>query len=146
MEKPLGMIIGKMMSAMFRVLKKRTCEQTEAKLTIEQFGLLYFIKKEENEVIQKDMAEIMFKDKSSILRMVDTLENKELVRRVVDINDRRKNRLMVTKKGERAIEEWLKIELELNGELLQGISQADLETFYKVTSHIQCNAEKLNSN
>ncbi len=142
-EKPLGMIVGKMLSEMFRVLRKRTNEQTEAKLTIDQFGLLYFINKEENEVIQKDIADIMSKDQSAILRMIDTLEEKELVRRVIDKNDRRKNRLMVTKKGKRAIEQWLHIERELSKELLEGAVQSDLDCFLKVINHIQERSKSL---
>lgn len=142
-SKPLGFIVGKMMSELFRVLRKRTNELTEAKLTIDQFGLLYFIKKQESEVIQKEMAEIMGKDKSVILRMIDCLEEKELVRRVVDKDDRRKNRLMVTKKGERTIEESLKIEKELSGELMEGLAQSELDTFYKVINHIGDKAGQL---
>lgn len=142
-SKPLGMVVGKMMSELFRVLRKRTNELIEAKLTIDQFGLLYFIKKQESEVIQKDIAEIMGKDKSVILRMIDCMEEKELVRRVVDKDDRRKNRLMVTKKGERTIEQCLKIEQELSGELMEGLDQSDLDTFYKVINHIRDKAAQL---
>lgn len=142
-SKPLGMIVGGMMGKMLRVLKKRTGEQTEAKLTLEQFGLLYAISKEQNEVFQKEMAEIMGKDTSAILRMIDTLEKKELVRRVVDQNDRRKNRIMVSKKGERAIDEWLKIEFGLIDELFDGLEESELHVFYKVTAHIRSRAEEL---
>jgi MarR family transcriptional regulator, transcriptional regulator for hemolysin len=140
---PFGMIVGKMLTQMLRALKKRTSEQTEAKLTIEQFGLLYAISKEKNEVIQTEMAEILGKDKSAILRMIDSLEKKELVRRVVDQNDRRKNHIMVSKKGERAIEQWLKIESILVDELLIGLDESDLKTFHKVSDHIRINADKI---
>ncbi|MDP4208304.1 MAG: MarR family transcriptional regulator [Bacteroidota bacterium] len=142
-DKPLGLVIGSMMHEMFRVLKKRVNEQSDVALTIEQFGLLYLTHKVEQEAIQKDMAEIMGKDKSSILRMVDSLENKELVRRVVDKDDRRKNRLMVTKKGEKTLEQWLEIEVELDNELMEGIDQSDLDSFYKVINHLEVKAEQL---
>jgi MarR family transcriptional regulator for hemolysin len=142
-NKPLGMVIGKMMSELFRVMRKRANELTEAKLTFDQFGLLYFIKKQESEVIQKDMAEIMGKDKSVILRMIDCLEEKELVRRVVDKDDRRKNRLMVTKKGERTIEQCIQVEQELSGELTTGLDKSDLDSFYKVINHITEKAKQL---
>ena len=140
---PLGMIVGRMMHMMFHVLKKRTSEQADVKLTIEQFGLLHAISMKEDDVIQKDMAEIMGKDKSAILRLIDTLEKNELVRRVVDVNDRRKNYLMVTKRGERVIKQYLEIELTLTYELQLGLTDAELSTFYKVVNHIKCNAEKL---
>ncbi|BDX38356.1 hypothetical protein CYCD_17110 [Tenuifilaceae bacterium CYCD] len=76
-DKPFGMIVGRMMHAMFRVLRNRTNEQTEAKLTIEQFGLLFAISKQKNDIIQKDVAGMMGKDKSAILRMIYSLEKKD---------------------------------------------------------------------
>ncbi|HNW98886.1 MAG TPA: MarR family transcriptional regulator [Bacteroidales bacterium] len=140
---PLGMIICRMMHEMFRVLKKQAFEQTEIKLSLEQFGLLHTINMKSEDVIQNDMAKMMGRDKSSILRLIDSLEEKELVRRVVDKNDRRKNYLMVTKKGEKIIEQYLEIEFKLVKELQDGLSKSDIETFYKVINHIKSNAEKL---
>jgi MarR family transcriptional regulator, transcriptional regulator for hemolysin len=132
-----------MMHEMFRVLKKRTGEIAEIKLTIEQFGLLHAINMKNVDVIQQDMADIMGKDKSAIYRVIDSLEEKELVRRVVDKNDRRKNFLMVTKKGEAVIEQYLEIEYKLINELEEGLSETDIETFYRVVNNIKNKAEKL---
>jgi len=140
---PLGMIVGRMMHEMFRVLKKRTGEVAEIKLTIEQFGLLHAINMKDEDVIQQDMAEIMGKDKSAIYRVIDSLEEKELVRRVVDKNDRRKNFLMVTKKGETVIEQYLEIEYKLNCELKEGLDKSDIDAFYNVVNHFRNKAEKL---
>ena len=140
---PLGLVVIKMLKPMFYVLEMRAAKQTDMKLTMPQFVLLFTINEEKEEVILKDMAEKLGKDKSAILRMIDLLEKKELVRRVVDQNDRRKNQLMVTKKGERLIAEFRKIESELNSELLEGLSDADMKTFYKVTNHIQIKSEQL---
>jgi MarR family transcriptional regulator for hemolysin len=142
-DKPLGMVIGKMMKETLRVLIKRAELKTETNITKEQFWLLHTINKVENEVIQKDMAEIMGKDKSSILRMIDSLEKKDLVRRVVDLNDRRKNRIMLSKKGERVIAMFLNIEIELTNELIEGISHEDWDTFNRVVEHIQNKAQSL---
>ena len=140
---PLGMIVARMMHEMFRVLKKRTGEIAETKLTIEQFGLLHAINMKNEDVIQQDMANIMGKDKSAIYRVIDSLEEKELVRRVVNKNDRRKNFLMVTKKGEAVIEQYLEIEYKLINELEEGLSETDIETFYRVVNNIKNKAEKL---
>lgn len=140
---PLGMVVGRMMHEIFRVLKKRTIEQEKINLAIEQFGLLNAISMNEGDVIQKDMANIMGKDKSAILRMIDSLEKKELVRRVVDKSDRRKNYLMVTKKGERVVQQQQELQSELIKELQQDLTFSDMNTFYKVVNHIRSNAEKL---
>ena len=97
----------------------------------------------EEEVIQKDMAEFMGKDKSAVLRIVDCLEEKGLVRRVASTEDRRKNYLMVTKAGSRAIEHNMKIVVELMKELRDGIPQEDLDTFHRVVNQIRSNAAKI---
>ncbi len=97
------------MHSIFKVLKQRTSEQTEEKLTIEQFGLLHTISEKEEEVILKDMACMLGKDKSAVLRQLDSLEEKGLVRRVPDKNDRRKNFLMITKKGEKVVDTFFEI-------------------------------------
>ena len=137
------MILAPMMNEMFRALKQRTGSQTDMKLTIDQFGFLFAIKEKKEEVIQKDMAEILGKDQSAILRTVDALQKKGLIRRVTGTNDRRKNFLMVTKKGERVIDQYLKIEFQLNEELLDGLTDSDLDAFYKVVEHIKNRAETL---
>jgi len=140
---PLGTTVIGMLKSIFRVLEIRAAEQINIRLTMVQFGLLFSINEEKEEVILKDMAEKMGKDKSSILRMVDLLEKKELVRRVVDQNDRRKNQLLITKKGERYITEFLEIELKLNREIQEGLSDADIQTFYKVVNHLKTKSEQL---
>lgn len=134
-----------MMRDVFRVFKKRADEQggEAVRLSTEQFGLLYAITLKEEEVIQKDMAEIVGKDKSVILRLIDSLEEKELLRRVVDPKDRRKNYLMITKAGERVVQEHLKIFYALVEEVQQGLSQSDIDTFRKVVGHLKGNLEKL---
>lgn len=140
---PLGMQVVQMLKPVFHVLEIRVAKKTDIKLTMPQFVLLFTISEEKEEVTLKDMADKLGKDKSAILRMIDLLEKKELVRRAVDQNDRRKNQLLVTKKGERLIAEFHKIEENLNQELLEGLSDADMETFNKVVNHIKVKADQL---
>jgi len=140
---PLGMVVGQMMHEMLRVLKKRDIEQAEVILSIEQHAVLHILSKRESDVILKEMAEAMGKDKSSILRIIDVLEKKELVRRAIDPKDRRKKYLMVTKKGEQVIELFLEIEAELRTELKEGLTKEDMKTFYKVVGHIKAKAKQM---
>lgn len=62
---------------------------------------------------------------------------------MVDQNDRRKNLLFVTKKGERYIADFMAIELKLNEELEEGLSEDDLLTFYKIVNHFKLKAQQL---
>jgi len=140
---PLGMVVGQMMHEMLRVLKKRDIEQAEVILSIEQHAVLHILSKRDSDVILKEMADAMGKDKSAILRIIDVLEKKELVRRAVDPKDRRKKYLMVTKKGEQVIEKFLEIEAKLRTELKEGLTKEDMKTFYKVVNHIKVKAKQM---
>ncbi|MCD6089949.1 MAG: MarR family transcriptional regulator [Bacteroidales bacterium] len=140
---PLGMVVGQMMHEMLRVLKKRDIEKAEIPLTIEQHAVLHILNVKESDVILKEMADAMGKDKSAILRIIDVLEKKELVRRAIDQKDRRKKYLMVTKKGEQVIEEFYKIDEELREELKEGLTKEEMKIFYMVVCHIKKKAEQL---
>ncbi len=140
---PLGMVVGQMMHEMLRVLKKRDIEQAEVILSIEQHAVLHILSVGESDVILKEMADAMGKDKSAIMRIIDVLEKKDLVRRAIDQKDRRKKYLMVTKKGEQVIGLFLEIEAELRTELKEGLTKEDMKTFYKVVSHIKMKAKQL---
>ncbi len=145
-EEKLSLVeLGKMMQEVFRTFRKRSNEQpvAEVKITNEQFGLLHAISIKEEEVIQNDMAEMMGKDKSSILRLIDSLEEKDLVRRVVDLKDRRKNCLMVTKLGYRVLDQYMKIFNDLMADIQQGLSPADIITFHRVVAHILNRAQNI---
>lgn len=139
----LGMIVRKMNREMFRVLRKRFYELAETKLTLEQFGLLFAISNNEGDVVQQDMATFLGKDKSSILRLIDSLEEKGLIQRIVDSQDRRKKCLFVTDEGAKVIKQYLGIEFGLSDELQMGITESEMATFSKVVQIIQENAKKL---
>jgi len=141
LEIKLGHVI---LEDMFHAIKKCIKDQVEIKLNItrEQFKLLHAIDQKKEEVIQNDMADMMGKNKSTILRLIDSLEIKGLVRRVADTKDRRKKYLMVTKKGKEIIKQYeciLKLIIE---DLQQGLTESELSTFYKVAAHFKSRAEK----
>ncbi|MGA3014439.1 MAG: MarR family transcriptional regulator [Bacteroidales bacterium] len=140
----LDMAFGNKIPDMFRAIKKCLKDRAETKLKItrEQFQLLKAISENGEDVIQKDMADMMGKDKSTILRLIDSLEAKELVRRAIDPKDKRKNYLMVTKKGEKVIKQYMKIYSEFINEIQQGLTEAELKIFYKVVDHFKSKAEK----
>lgn len=138
-----GMIIRRVSSEIFRLFKERVQEKTEIKLTIDEYGLLLAINRQGDDVIQKNMAEAMGKDQSVIMKLIDSLEKKKLVNRVVGVNDRRKNFLTITEKGEIVLEQYMKIELLLFDEFQQGLSKSDIESFHRILDFVQAKAAKM---
>jgi DNA-binding MarR family transcriptional regulator len=107
-------------------------------ITFEQMGVLYFISRSNNkEMIQQDIAAVMDKTKSAILRSIDILEEKGFARRLPVAGDRRKNLIELTDSGKAIIEKMHNIFMEEDQILKQGIAQEDLDTCMCVLSKIQ---------
>ena len=140
---PWTMIHRRLSSELFRIFKKRIREQVKIKLTIDEYALLLAINEKGDNVIQKNMAEAMGKDQSVVLKLIDSLEKKKLVKRIIGLNDRRKNFLVITKKGEEVLEQYMKIELTLIDELHQDIPRSEIENFRKILLFIRNKAEKM---
>ncbi|HNX86528.1 MAG TPA: winged helix DNA-binding protein [Bacteroidales bacterium] len=136
--------LGRMMHGIFKLFKKRleSVDDLELRISPELFGILRMINAMKEEVIQKDISELLGKDKSAVLRMIDLLEEQELVRRVVDLKDRRKNCLMITKQGGRLLEQYQVIENELIEEMSDGLEREEIAVFNKVIDVITSRLNK----
>jgi DNA-binding MarR family transcriptional regulator len=108
-------------------------------ITFEQMGVLYFISRNsgKKDMIQQDIAEIMDKNKSAILRSVDILEQKGFVKRVPAAGDRRKNIVTLTEAGKNIIEKMHEFFMGQDVVLKEGIDEAELSVCMKVLAKIQ---------
>jgi MarR family transcriptional regulator for hemolysin len=95
------------------------------------------------DLIQQDIAEIVKKDKSSVLRHIDNLEKKNLLQRTIAANDRRRNIINITVQGKQFIDEINSKANELFNELSVGLSGIDIEMFNKILNHLQNKASKV---
>jgi len=110
-------------------------------LTPEQF-LLLDILWNEGSMSQQQMADTLMKDKNSITKLADALENKGLVCRVPDKNDRRSNLLALTPLSEKMKSQTKEIGIETLGRIISGISEDDLQVFLNVLARMNDNMKK----
>src|SRR5882762_734856 len=104
-------------------------------ITFEQLGVLYFISRGKGkDIIQQDIAEMMDKTKSAILRSIDILEKKRFVKRLSDPGDRRKNVIELTESGKNIIGERHKRFLEQDTVLKKGLGKEELNKCLSVLS------------
>jgi DNA-binding MarR family transcriptional regulator len=107
-------------------------------ITFEQMGVLYYISRSSSkELIQQDIASVMDKTKSAILRSIDILEEKGFVKRLPVAGDRRKNVIELTATGRAIIDDMHNRFLEQDLVLKEGITEKDLDTCMCVLSKIQ---------
>ena len=94
----------------------------------------------ENEGIShKEISEYCLKDKTSVTRIIDTLEKKNLVVRVPDQLDHRVKRVVLSNKGKELFLQAIPIMEQTRDELRDGITEQDIESLRSVLTKIYNN-------
>ncbi|ALB45361.1 MarR family winged helix-turn-helix transcriptional regulator [Clostridium beijerinckii] len=73
---------------------------------------------EKEEVIIRDILEILNIPKSTLTNMIDRLEKRNIIRRSISKRDRRSYKLELTEEGKKAQEEHIKFEEEIYGKVM----------------------------
>jgi DNA-binding MarR family transcriptional regulator len=109
-----------------------------SEITFEQMGVLYYISRNsDKQMIQQDIADMMNKTKSAVLRSIDILEEKGFLIRVGMPNDRRKNVIQLTEKGCKIIAEMHEMFLNLDNDLNNQLSIEEQKVCADVLTKIQ---------
>lgn len=96
-EKTLGRQIGVLYNLLSRRLNGLLAEAGTG-ITTDQFRLLTMLWREDG-ITQQQLAAQLGRDRASVTRMTDILEEQGIVTRISDKSDRRINLLHLTKKG-----------------------------------------------
>lgn len=125
---------GKMMAA-YAIDKFK---QHKLNLTIEQWVTLKMLYQEDGR-IQNDLALITNRNKTSLTRLINTMEKNNLVARIADKVDKRANRIYLTRNGKKVFASTMKIMEECITELEEGLSDQEIQTLIKILKKVQNN-------
>jgi DNA-binding MarR family transcriptional regulator len=109
-------------------------------LTPEQFGVLARLWEREG-VSQRELADLLFKDKPTITRMLDKLDARGLTRRLPDTRDRRVLRVYLTGPGRALEADVLEAVRGVRRSAYSGLSTEDQERLKAQLDHIFCNLD-----
>lgn len=109
-------------------------------ITPEQY-LVMDILWEKSSISQQNIADIIQKDKNSVTKIIDPLEKKNLVIRVVDKNDRRINKIELTEEGSALEKITTEVAINFMNDVVKNIDTKDLDTFVNVMRQIKNNLE-----
>ncbi|MFC0181622.1 DNA-binding transcriptional regulator, MarR family [Pseudarcicella hirudinis] len=124
--------------AMFKQSTK-LFELHEVGISPEQNYLLSILSSQE-ESIQSELAEILQKDKSAVMRHIDSLETMGMVVRVSDTIDRRKKHIVITEKGLEVKKRCQELMEESTLRNQKGIPAEEIAIFKKVLMKMRDNA------
>jgi DNA-binding MarR family transcriptional regulator len=134
-EKSTGFIIYRTALAM-RAALQRVLKEYKFDITPEQFGILMLLSEEEG-LSQKEIGDVLFKDKPNISRMLDALERKSLILR--QSTDRRTFAIFLTPEGKKLVEDILPLKRQLEQKTLNGLLTRELEALETTINKIYRN-------
>ncbi|MBO4567730.1 MAG: MarR family transcriptional regulator [Bacteroidales bacterium] len=109
-------------------------------ITPEQY-LVLDILWEKQSLSQQNIADIIQKDKNSVTKIIDSLEKKQLVRRVMDQKDRRINKIELTDEAIALEKITTEVAINFMNDTIKGIDNKDLDSFVNVMRQIKDNLE-----
>ena len=90
-------------------------------------------------ISQKEISEYCLKDKTSVTKIIDTLEKKNIVVRVPDQLDHRIKRVVLSNKGKKLFLEVIPVMELTRNQLREGITEKEVELLRSVLSKIYKN-------
>lgn len=113
-------------------------------LTIDQ-GMVLVLLDRHPDISQKEMAELVFRDKASLTRMIDLMVQKGYLKRSINEQDRRRFTLAITSKGRKAIEQSPPIVAENRRKALEGLSEEEINQLKTLLNKITQNCTQKDS-
>lgn len=130
--------IGYLINRASRAIRQRFSALLDARgfdITGEQWAVLVHLWEQDGRP-QHELAEILHKDKTTITRLINSLEERDLVVRITDEQDRRRKRVHLTPRARRIEPEVKALAAEVLDEAVAGLDAAEVATCKTVLRHI----------
>lgn len=114
-------------------------------LTKAQFIILKVLCKNDG-IPQNELAFVTDRDKTSLTRLIATMERKELIQREHDHEDKRINRVYITSKGRTELQNALPAIMHIVESVQKNISKEELNTTIRVLGRIKDNLMEKETN
>ncbi|KMQ72943.1 MarR family transcriptional regulator [Marinobacter subterrani] len=111
-------------------------------VTQARWSTMVYLEKGGEGLTQRELASLMAIENPTLVRLLDSLEQQGLIERRPCPNDRRARRLHLTTAGRGFMDDLSRRASTLREEMLEGISDEDIECTVRVFNRILENAEK----
>ncbi|NBC73378.1 MarR family winged helix-turn-helix transcriptional regulator [Paenibacillus sacheonensis] len=110
-------------------------------VTPEQWGIISVLDGD-RALTQKEIAEAIDRDQSTVVRMIASLEKKDMVKRVQNNDDRRSHNLFLSAKGMQLKTSLLPVVREAHEVLTRNLSQAELALLHDTLHKLYLNVKE----
>ena len=112
-------------------------------ITVDQWGALLLLRDSGDGLSNSELASQMSKDKPTVTRIVDVLVRKSLVVRQPNKNDRRQQRISLTRKGKSTVSKAEPIVKKIRRDVVASLSSAEKETLLHCLNQLNERIESL---
>ncbi|MBR5073927.1 MAG: MarR family transcriptional regulator [Bacteroidales bacterium] len=140
LNKQVGMFLN-LVHNRFKQYVAGIFEDEGLNITPEQFLVMDALW-DEGVLTQQQIADYLLKDKNSVVKLVDGLEDRKLVRRASNPKDRRQNLIEVTDYAMKIKDKVTTVAMDAVDRIINGITREDMQIFIKVLSKM---AENMNN-
>lgn len=119
---------------------------TDTPTSMQQWFLSYIWEHYTNEaVFQKDLETAFKIRRSTATEILKAMERKELIERIPACEDKRSKKILLTEKAIAVCEENQRKILQTEKQLTRGLSQDEIQIFFKILKKLQENMDKMDA-
>ncbi len=104
--------------------------------------ITYLIENKDKTIYQKDIEEKLNISKAAVSDVLNSMEGRGIITKEADVCDARRKRIIISKRAIETHDVMMKRLDGLNDSILNGISEDELNTFYKVIEKLKENMKK----
>ncbi len=139
MNREIGFYLKKIFQTMEKSLNK---DLENIDLTSMQAHVLIYLYKNRNNIInQRDIERKFSLTNPTVNGILNRLENKGFIKRVISVNDARNKEIKITDKSISLITKMKKSAKNMENKMVAGIEKDELDIFYKVIKKISNNVQ-----
>ena len=124
---------------LIRGFSTQTFTEKNFGLTPNQYVILSLLIENEEIIYQRQLAEIMFKDRANISRIIDIMQKNGLIEKVPDSHGRKIFKLVVTEKGRKLKDKVFPTDIDLRNDITKGITEDELAVTFNTLEKMNLN-------
>ena len=124
---------------LIRGFSTQTFAEKKFGITPDQYVILYLLTENDEIMYQRQLAEIMFKDRANISRIIDIMHKNGLVEKIPESHGRKIYKLVVTEKGKNIKENIFQTDIDLRNAIRKDITPEELAVTFQTLEKMNFN-------
>ena len=124
---------------LIRGFSTQTFAEKKFGITPDQYVILYLLTENDEIMYQRQLAEIMFKDRANISRIIDIMHKNGLVEKIPESHGRKIYKLVVTEKGKNIKEKIFQTDIDLRNAIRKDITPEELAVTFQTLEKMNFN-------